>query len=37
MFVTLKFAGGRDNQNAVTSIKHFIPLSEHFYFRSTEI
>jgi len=33
--VTLNFAGGRDNQNAVTSNTHFIPLPKHFYF--TEI
>jgi len=33
--MTLNFAEGRDNQKAVTSIKHLIALPEHFYF--TEI
>ena len=31
MFVTLNFARVRDNQNAVTSIKYFIPLPEDFF------
>jgi len=30
MFVTLNFAGGRDNQCALTSLEQFIPLPDHF-------